>query len=390
MDAHARSSLEKLLTAGERSSAGLRTLQASLTGTKLAEYRKLSSLQKKDTFEQTMRAARAEGAVDLLWDSGREGEGFIKRVNLLDAKKLANFLGLRLVEDQVVEAREHLKAHIEAYPVLEEVLARWISLRKCRGLGPESYPDWIDAVRTITACDSATSADPLSLPVREFSARLFKDSKRVEKLIGPLDILLAGSTEGEIRQEPSVLQELGLFREEHPVLVAGKVEIERERVTACLDRPYAGFPAATMRGLASKPSLVMTIENLTTFHSEARRRCDEDVLLIYTAGMPSPAWRAMYTRLIGSVPKDVPVYHWGDVDEGGFRISTTLARDALSAGHTLKPWKMHPDNVPEDIRRKASKHTLARIRHFAAAAGWPDLGEAIAEAGFTVEQEGLA
>jgi hypothetical protein len=225
--------------------------------------------------------------------------------------------------------------------------------------------------------------------VREFSARLFKDSKRLEKLIGPLDILLSGSTEGEVRQEPSVLQELGLFREEHPVLVAGNVEIERERVTACLDRPYAGFPAATVRWLVSKPSLVMTIENLTTFHSEARRRCDENVLLIYTAGMPSPAWRAMYSRLLGGLPKDVPVYHWGDVDEGGFRIAMTLARDAMSAGHTLKPWKMHPDNLPDDMRRKASEHTLERIRHFASAAGWPELGETIAEAGFTVEQESL-
>lgn len=389
MDTLARTSLEKLLTAGERASAGLRTLQASLTGAKLAEYRKLSSLQKKDTFEQTMRAARAEGAVELLWDSGREGEGFINRVNLLDAKKLAHFLGLRLVEDQVAEAREHLQAHIEAYPVLEEVLERWMSLRKCRGLGPESYPDWIDAVRTIESCQIATPEQSTSLPVREFSARLFKDSKRVEKLIGPLDILLSGSTEGEVRQEPSVLQELGLFREEHPVLVAGNVEIERERVTACLDRPYAGFPAATVRGLVSKPSLVMTIENLTTFHSEARRHCDENVLLIYTAGMPSPAWRAMYARLLGSLSLDTPLYHWGDVDEGGFRIAATLAREAKVAGHMLKPWKMHPDNVPEEMRRKASNHTLARIRHFSVAAGWPELGEAIAEAGFTVEQESL-
>lgn len=389
MDVLARTGLEKLLTAGERASAGLRILHPALTGTKLAEYRNLTSLQKKDAFEQTMRAARAEGAVELLWDGGRDGEGFIKRINLLDAKALARFLGLRLMKDQVAEARAHLQAHIEAYPVLEEVLERWLSLRKCRGLGPESHPDWIDAVRTIAGCRSASSAQPLSLPVREFSARLFKDSKRVEKLIGPLDILLSGNIEGDVRQESSVLQELGLVREEHPVLLAGDVVIERDRVRACLDRPYTGFPAATVRGLASNPSMVMTIENLTTFHSEARRRCDEHVLLIYTAGMPSPAWRAMYARLLDSLPKDVPVYHWGDVDEGGFRIAATLARDALSAGHTLKPWKMHPEDVPEDFRRTASAHTLERIRQCTSAAGWQELGEAIVKAGFTVEQESL-
>ena len=132
----------------------------------------------------------------------------------------------------------------------------------------------------------------------------------------------------------------------------------------------------------------MTIENLTTFHSEAKRHCDEDVLLIYTAGMPSPNWRNMYIRLLKSVPSAIPVLHWGDVDEGGFRIAATLARDALSAGHTLQPWKMHPDDVPADVRRTATPYVLGRIRHFAEAAGWAALGAAVS-AGFTLEQEGL-
>jgi hypothetical protein len=388
MDALARTNLEKLLISGERSAAGLRTLQASLTEAKLADYRRITSLQKKESFEQTMRAAWVEGAIEWKWD-GRDGEGFIKRVNLLDIRKLSQFLGKPLTEDLVAEAREHLQPFIESYPVLEEVLNRWTRLRGCRGLGPESYQDWIDAIRTITGC-AESEGEPTSLPVREFSARLFKDSKRVEKLIGPLDILLSGSTEGEVRQEPGVLQELGLYREEQPILIAGNVVIKRERITAVIDRPYAGFPAATLQEVGSRLSLVMTIENLTTFHSEARRRCDEDVLLIYTAGMPSPAWRAMYIRLLKGIPNDVPIFHWGDVDEGGFRIASTISHDALIAGHTLEPWKMSPNDVPQVLRCGASEHTLNRIRHFATAAGWSALGDAIADAGFTVEQEGLS
>ncbi len=390
MDSLARISLEKLLVAGERSAAGLRTLQAALTGAKLADYRKLTSLQKKDAFEQTMRAARAEGAIELLWDSGRDGEGFIKRVNLIDAPKLAQFLGIRLVGDQVAEAREHLQDYFAEHPVLVDVLARWAGLRKCRGLGPENYADWIDAIHTISKCSPAEAEQPISQPVREFSARLFKDSKRIEKLIGPLDVLLSGDTESEIRQEPAVLQELGLFREEHPALLAGNVEIVRDRITAKLDIPYTGLPAVTVKRLASTPDQVMTIENLTTFHSEAKRRSNENVLLIYTAGMPSPAWCAMYSRVLGGLPQDVPVFHWGDVDEGGFRIASALARIAEKTGHTLRPWRMHPDDVPDDLRRKASEHTLTRMQRFAAAAGWTELGTELAQAGFTVEQESLA
>lgn len=389
MDQLARAGLEKLLNSGEKSSAGLRSLQASLTEARLADYRKLTSLQKKDAFEQTMRSARAEGAIELVWDSGREGEGFIKRVNLFDAKKLAQFLNITLIEDLVAEARGRLQSHLESFPVLTEVLKRWLLLKKCRGLGPESYQDWLDAIRTISECSLSVVTQQNSLPVREFSARLFKDSKRVEKLIGPLDVLLSGSTEGEIRQEAAVLQELGLFREERPVLLAGNVVIVRERVSALLDKPYAGFSANTLLSVKGKPDLVLTIENLTTFHSEARKRCDENILLIYSAGMPSPAWRAMYIRLIGDLPASIPVYHWGDVDEGGFRIAAMLVETVKSVGRQIKPWRMSPTDVPEDMRRKASQHTLERIRHFAKVAGWPDLGNAVFDAGFTVEQESL-
>ncbi len=334
-------------------------------------------------------AARAEGAVDLVWDGGGAHSGFIERINLADTRRLGNFLGLTLTQDKVADAQQRLAPMATTFPVIHEVIRRWSELRKTRGLGPESVEDWLDAARTIEFCQSYSVDQPLSLPIREASARLFNDSKRIEKLTVPLDILLANSIEGEARDGPSVWQELGLLREEHPVLLAGNVIAERKGVTARLDVPYTGLPAGTVRRLVSAPKMVLTIENLTTFHSEARRRSNEDLLLIYTAGMPSPAWRSMYLRILAALPTDIPVYHWGDIDEGGFRIAATLAQDARKVGHSIQPWSMHPEDVPTDLRRKATPHTLERIRHFANAAGWTDLGEAVAVAGFTVEQESV-
>ncbi len=390
MDALARSYLERLLASGEKLAAGRRSRAASLTKGDLDEYRRLTSLQRKESFESTMIAARAEGAVDLVWDGGGAHSGFIERINLADARRLCNFLGLTLTQDKVAEAQLRLASMATTFPVVQDVIQRWSELRKTRGLGPESVKDWLDAARTIEFCQSFSVDQPLSLPIREASARLFNDSKRIEKLTVPLDILLANSIEGEARDGPSVWQELGLFREEHPVLLAGNVIAEREGVTARLDMPYIGLPAATVKRLVSVPKMVLTIENLTTFHSEARRRSNEDVLLMYTAGMPSPAWRAMYMRILAALASDVPVYHWGDIDEGGFRIAATLSQDARAVGHILRPWSMRPEDVPQELRRKASRQTLERMQHFATCAGWHDLAREIEVAGFTVEQEGLA
>ena len=390
MDALARSCLERLLSSGEKVAAGRRTRSASLTKGVLDQYRRLTSLKHKEAFESTMIAARAEGAVDLVWDGGDTHSGFIERINLTDARLLGNFLGVVLTQDKVAEAQQQLATMAISFPVLHDVIQRWSELRKTRGLGPESIEDWIAAARTIEFCKSFSVDQPLSLPIREASARLFNDSKRIEKLTVPLDILLACSIEGKARDGPSVWQELGLFREEHPVLLAGKVIVERDGVTACLDTPYVGLPAGSVRRLVSVPTMVLTIENLTTFHSEARRRSNEELLLIYTAGMPSPAWRAMYMRILAALCSGVTLYHWGDIDEGGFRIAATLAQDARTVGHTIQPWSMHPGDVPQELRRTATPRTLERMQYFANSAGWYELAAEIVVAGFTVEQEGLA
>jgi len=347
MDVIARALLKKLLSAGEKVEAGLRSRQAALTKSQLLGYRKVTSLQKKESFESTMKAAQVEGAVDLRWDNERTKEGFIERVSLRDARQLAGFLGVTLAQDKVTNARDQLMTLGDKFPILHDVFQRWTVLRKARGLGPDSVKSWLDAVRTIDYCRQEPASGAISLPIREASAKLFNDSKRIEKLAVPVDILLSDSIDGEVRDSAAVWQELGLFREEHPARLAGNVIVERECVTAYLDKPYIGLPTGTVNRLASVPELIMTIENQTTFHSEARRRCNEQVLLIYTAGMPSPSWRAMYVRLLQNLMSAVPVYHWGDVDEGGFRIASVLAREALTAGHILLPWFMHPDDVQD-------------------------------------------
>lgn len=389
MDTRARILLEKLLFAGQKHLAGVRSRSASLTDASLASYRKEKSLRAKEAFEDTMKAAQAEKAIDITWDRRPGYDGFIARIDLHDVKRLAKFLGKIPYEDILEDAKRNLSGFKGKYPVLLEVIDRWVLLKRVRALGPESVHDLLDAITVIERIQDTDKTTAVSLPIREMSARLFKNSKRIEALSGPLDVLLSGSIESEIRDSAAVWQELGLFREEQPVRLAGNVLVERERVIAYLDAPYAGFPADTIKRLVDIPDMILTIENQTTFHSEARKRCNERVLLVYTAGMPSPAWRAMYVRLLKGVPSNVPVYHWGDIDEGGFRIAARLAQDANTAGHTLRPWKMHPKDIPEDQKRKATVNTLDRIRYFAVSAGWQNLGEEIAAAGFTVEQEGL-
>lgn len=384
----AKDLLAKLLDAGNKHAAGARTRAPALTATQLKPYRELRSWQYKQECDETFLAARDVGAVKLQRDKLNPNDGLLERIDLVDMQALARFLGSSTYADQLNQTIEQLEQLKSEFPVIQEMIERWSSMAKVRKLGPQDSGSWIDAAKIIRAC-AARSQEAIADPVREFSARLFLDSKRIEALTPQLDILLSGSIEDSPRAAAQVWQELGLFREEHPVLLAGHVHIARDRSTSLIDAPYMGLPAAAILRALSLVTEVITIENKTTFHSEAKRRQDDKVLLIYTAGMPSPAWRAMYRRLLESLPRTTPIYHWGDIDEGGFRIASTIAAVARGAGFSLQPYGMSPEDVPLKMRVRASARTLERIHHFACAAGWPELGQAMREAGFVAEQEAL-
>lgn len=384
----ARDLLAKLLDAGNKHAAGARARPPALTATHLKHYSELRSWQHKQECDETFLAARDAGAVTLQRDKLNPKDGLIERIDLVSVQALAQFLGRSTYADQLAQAIGQLEPLKAEFPVIMDVIERWTVMTKIRGLGPQDTRTWIDAAKTIRAC-AARSQDTIAAPVREFSARMFLDSKRIEALTPQLDILLSGSVEESPRAAAQVWQELGLFREEHPVLLAGHVHIARDRSTGLIDAPYMGLPATTIQGVASAVIEVITLENKTTFHSEAKRRQDDRVLLIYTAGMPSPAWRAMYGRLLESLPPTTPIYHWGDVDEGGFRIASTIAAVARGTGFSLQPYKMSPEDVPFEMRVRASTRTLERIHYFACEAGWPELGQAMREAEFVSEQEAL-
>jgi hypothetical protein len=230
-------------------------------------------------------------------------------------------------------------------------------MKTVRGYRADDVAAWQDAVRVALYARAELERNPEGMPVRVASARLFHDSKRIESLTGALDVLLAGSVQSEVRDPIDLWSELNLFREEQPVRMAGRIPIERTRVTALLDAPYGAFSAAAIVGLVpdTLPKRVLSIENLTTFHLEAKRRCEEPVLLLYTAGTPSPPWRAMYGRLLERLPRTTPLQHWGDLDEGGFRIAAQIATEALRQATSCSPGRCIQATSPSNIDAQPSR-----------------------------------
>jgi len=389
----ARAALERLLQRAEKAQLrGEETpASVSMSGTRdAAEYLRLRTLPELESFHAGIRLAEREGAIAVQRDDHRADGEKLLRITAIDVVQLARHLGIELLAERAGRAAAILEAWTVRFPIVRDALHAWREGRNVRGHGPEAAGDLAAAAHAVDALLADAREDRI---LRKESVRLFGDSKRLEALTPWLDALVGGEWEPSGLEKEQIWSAIGLRREPQPLLLAGNGSIELDDGTRLtLPRRYLGVPIEALRRIETDARHVLSIENLASFHDAAHVRGDAPILLLYTGGMPSPAWRRAYGRLLRCLPADAAVSHWGDVDEGGFRIAAKLAETTREAGFTLHPWLMSPESLPEAILCKVqppSSTTLASMRRWAERTGWQDIAEALQRQPITVEQESI-
>ncbi|MEN4905181.1 Wadjet anti-phage system protein JetD domain-containing protein [Luteimonas sp. TWI1437] len=386
----ARHVLERLLRKGERACLRAQSAPASLpmTGASAPEYLALSTLSEQEDFHAQIRLAEREGAISVRRDQHRDDGQRLLRLTVRDLDALARHLGIALLATRMADAKGRLVQWLPRFPVISEVLDAWAQ-GKGPGHGPESAADLADAARVVEARLADAGAERM---LRRESVRLLGDSKRLEALTPWLALLVGGELNAGALEREHVWSALGLRREPQPMLIAGTGTLVVDGTALALVRPYLGVPVERLDAVVTEARFLLTVENLASFHDAAACDSVADGLVIYTGGMPSPAWRRACARVLQALPADAPVYHWGDIDEGGFRIAATLVTTMRAAGRVFRPWLMSPDDLSsidvEAARRPSATQQGAMLR-WAQAAGWPDVGEALAARPMLLEQEAL-
>lgn len=387
---HARLVLERLLRRAESARRRSADRCVSQPMASVAEYTaSLASLPELEAFHAEIALAERVGAIVVQRDARRGDGAKLLRLTVADLPALACHLGETLLEERVAEAERRLAPWCARFTVLNEVLALWRQGRKLRGRGSEIAGDLADAAAAVAARADDAGHERI---LRRESARLFGDSKRLEKLVPWLELLVTGELAASGLTKEDVWSSIGLRREPQPLLLAGRGTVALGDVGLPLVQPYLGLPVESVESVATTARSVLSIENLASFHDAALANRSGATLLLYTGGMPSPAWRAAYARVLRALPPTLPVFHWGDIDEGGFRIAATLAVVALEAGRVLQPWQMSPASLPEVVVRQATvpdSASLAAMQRWAVCAGWPQVAEALARQPIGLEQERL-
>lgn len=400
MTSVANHALEKLLRRAENALAkgsANRVISINFTDKSFPAYLKLETFAEKEACNGELRLAERDGAIKVVWDERAGVEKHIGQIVLDDPVALAKFLGVKPRWVAVAEVEDKLSSKFEKYPVLKEVVAQWKIGKVPRGTTTENVNDWLDAVRVVEHCHSS---DTLDIPVRRVSAKLTCDSKRVEGLFDVIDVLLHDDIHVRQRDAEEVFAEIGLIKYPPTLLIAGDamvlVEFNNENADLKIERPYLGLAPSSIKSfiVSNCPITILSVENLTTFHELAAvKESPKNHILLYTGGMPSPSWKRVYRLLLGVLPSGSRIFHWGDIDAGGFRIASHLAECCRAAGKRLELHMMnltaHPFSSQDAVRRYLTAREVKEIEQICKQWDWLPQFEWVSGNPLAIEQESL-
>ena len=354
----AKNLLNKLLAQVDR--GGRETLPITRRAAKV--YFEITSLSERDSVHASLTNAEVDGAISLEWGRGAAAQDLL-RIRLCDADKLAKWLG-------IPRAHKHANRIDSVIAPMMSDAPEWL-----RSSYHQAMQNWnlgrsalrVRAVDTVTATNllriaiAVAENRQIGLDLRRFSVQLMNNSKTVENLLPKLAPLLRANPEwAQFSDNNELFRVLGLEKFPPPIYIKGPLAFQYSGIQWDITdlRPFVGISPDSITNLRTIHNVpyLLTIENLASFQRHVRE-VDDDGIVIYSAGFPSPALTQVLSWLDRCLQQKCLCFHWGDIDIGGIRIFSHVEKSLPH--HRVLP---HLMSKQHDNNRKFDDLAIRQLR----------------------------
>ena len=307
------------------------TISFPVTKTTLPDYYDETSLKADAVHDQLLQLSE-EGLVTLRWDKNRPGHILTSCVLTVEnVGKAYDFLGRTGKREKIARAEALCKEllSVESYADTG-VLRNFISYLKeqlSAGRFPKQYlePENTERLRDTVGLVYAILTNESSCYLREFSVKVFRDSKVFEKeLSGACAVIRRFSDTEEFNDltDEELLSEFGIMKNPSHIFMKGSGDFRIGESRICLSSFPEGIAVSgndaekIMWDKNPQITKMVTIENLTSFY---RWNPEQGEVSIYLGGYHNRSKREFIQKLHAAFPQAEP-FHFGDIDCGGFRI----------------------------------------------------------------------
>lgn len=161
---------------------------------------------------------------------------------------------------------------------------------------------------------------------RDFSVRVFHDSKRFGKLRGKIDKIIRAFSDTDYDDDDDPVEDCGVSKNRMYAYVKNGLKLEINNQTIDLDAfgeelALSDSTISEMKVVSSRTKALMTVENLTTFYEMK----DPEYTYVYLGGYHNKVRQSLILKIAQAVP-GMSFYHYGDLDPDGFAILVNLRK----------------------------------------------------------------
>jgi hypothetical protein len=280
----------------------------------------------------------------------------IQRVTLQQER--VDEAGQWLGRDSRAQLLAELSNVLANYEQRNAVLARYAREQRIR-LATNKYPQFFadslaEYEHVLLAVDEMLKLQSETY-VREFSARVFKDSKQFERISGKVAAFLREySDESELyrfsgqsdEDRDWIFSQYNVLKTPSYVNLKGTAQVmlsgqQLDLTNIAGDLAFSSGILEQIERIHVTGSFVMTVENLTAFHMMPRAPESQAGCYVYLGGFHNRVRRRLL-KLLAEQNPTVRFYHFGDIDAGGFLILRHL-REAT--GIDFRAWRMDVETL---------------------------------------------
>lgn len=261
----------------------------------------------------------------------------IEYIQITNGRRLMDSLGITPIADEIQVASQQLEAAEFNVPwwhdTKREIAEIWSSNKAFHGVKRNQADRLLDAMKVVEFIIQAPETEPLP-DIRTLSAAIYGDSKKLESksFAGLIRNLVLPHIDDDVvelvEDGAKLLEYFGISKYPTPMRFKADGQLHCRGIVNLSALHYGiGVSPDEIKAIewGKQPPYVLLIENRASFERYVRE-IDDSGVIIYTAGFPPRAWTRAMDIIIAELRGEVPIYHWGDRDAGGYRILAFLAK----------------------------------------------------------------
>lgn len=306
----------------------------------------------KHAIHQAVAELQTARILDAEWQRGEKGN-LLKKItlNLQNIEAAYRVAGRLPKADRLAEQLfliGNTAAKIRTPWILETLESAQNAIRTTRTI-PAPFPTETEQLelflKVLSGLDDKEEGE---LSERIFSIRYLGHSKLFAgKTRSALITLVRRRFSDPDLSDEDILAELGIVRTSTELLIAGPLTLTiDERATDLMPLTFGAVIDTSqvnrIRFAGLQADIILLIENKTNFHELVRKGLSKHIILIYLGGFPGPGKRQLLAALSQQTRTTTQIFHWGDIDWGGFRIHRLLKETVFP---NIRPLFMDQDTL---------------------------------------------